>query len=134
MSDTSSSSSPAVFDPSTMVARAKEHVNAVFLSLVPPDQLESMVKGMVDGYFARVKVPYSDKYASPFETEVTRQLQERIQERVKKHIDELFRTEWDDKLNVTIAPRLKELMAELAPGIVSHLLTQTLSQAFQGMR
>lgn len=119
------------FDPSALMQGVKDRIKATFVSLVPDDRWDEMVKQEIDAFFTPQKLQFSerDKYKdgtwhttkfavmetemSPFRflvwEECTKKCQQFLSEKIQKEIFEDSYGGYDQK------EELKKIIVEAAP-------------------
>ena len=120
------------FDPSTLMQGVKDRIKSTFVSLVPDEAWEAMVKKEVDEYFKpreRYENGYSVNnkiYKSEFDVLVRQLLEEESKKRVADFIKEKEFTEvWDTKGQKVAATALEEIIVKNSGAILVNILQQS---------
>jgi len=105
------------FDPATLMQGVKDRIKATFVSLIPDDQWDQMVKKEVDDYFRLYSYGYRNENTSHFTTTVRDVLQKEVYKRVQEVLSSPeFDIEWNgDKQSLTGV--IKDELIRKAPEI-----------------
>lgn len=102
------------FDPATLMQGVKDRIKATFVSLIPEEQWEEMVKKEVDKFFREYEIRGDGRrYVSDFSSLVTSLLKEECERRMKEYLGSSeFQTIWADNGQKTINHAIREMMIE----------------------
>src|SRR5438876_11157179 len=85
------------FDPSKLMQGVKDRIKSTFVSLIPDDKWDELVKTEIDAWFK--KETYNNRYnqqVSSFQIVVEETLKELAKEKVKSVFLEYTNTQWKD--------------------------------------
>lgn len=106
------------FDPATLMQGVKDRIKATFVSLIPEEQWEEMVKKEVDKFFREYEIRGDGRrYVSDFSSLVTPPffllLKEECERRMKEYLESPeFQTIWNDNGQKTINHAIEKMMIE----------------------
>lgn len=131
------------FDPSKMMDGVKDRIKATFVSLIPDDAWEGMIKGVQDSFFEKKKVntgtSYDPKWVekpSEFEELALSLMREKAKETIMAFLNSPEvngMTVWDDKsqdYRYDLGDRMKELVVKHMPEIMSKMMELQIGNAF----
>lgn len=115
------------FDPSTLMEGVRNRVKATFVSLIPDDQWELMIKKEVDDFF-KTKDQYrsSREYVSDFSHLCQSVLKEYFEEKIREHIKQYESRLWE---NNAIKPN--EMLIELIKTHSHEIFTSIFARMVQ---
>lgn len=120
------------FDPSTLMQDVKDRIKATFVSLIPDDQWEVMVKKEVDSYFKREEEGYGQRgFSSSFTKDVHQVLQEEVKQKVKEYLTENFSNVWYENGVPVCNAKVEELITKNAGKILSDMIGGTIQMSLQ---
>lgn len=102
------------FDPATLMQGVKDRIKSTFVSLIPEEQWEEMVKKEVDKFFREYEIRGDGRrYVSDFSSLVVSLLKEECERRMKEYLGSPeFQTIWTDNGQKTINHAIKEMIIE----------------------
>lgn len=120
------------FDAADAMKSVKEKIKDSFVSLIPDDQWNNMVKKEVEDYFKERPQGYSlsNRPVSDFHYDVRAVLSEEVKQRVKKYLEDNFRSVWhengipkcDEKVEEIITKNAGKILAEMIGGQLQSML------------
>lgn len=86
------------FDPSTLMQGVKDRIKSEFVSLIPDEQWQQMIKSEVDKFFKETETGYSNRtYASEFGILVRNLLTEEAKKRMAEYFSsQEFAGKWQN--------------------------------------
>jgi len=119
------------FDPSTLMQGIKDRIKATFVSLIPDDQWEQMVKTEIHKYFEKKgEAGYRRNEATEFEIMVRHTLDEECRKRI---ITYLSSPEFDVTWNNTGYPVCTETMKKMLIDNSGDILANMMGGMFASM-
>lgn len=124
------------FDPAKLMDGVRDRIKATFVSLIPDDKWEELVKAEVDSFFSKKETNnYNNnrEYKSDFDYLVSKYLREEAQRRLVEYmLSDTFNTIWDGYGNPIISEAVNKLiidnagvmLANMFGGMINSSLTQ----------
>lgn len=110
------------FDASQAMASVKERIKDAFVSLIPDEQWEQMVKKEVASYFDVKTEGYQRGQSSGFTQDVHRVLKEEVDKRVKGYLQSNFTTVWDQNGVPKCDQKVEEMITKNAGKILADII------------
>lgn len=109
------------FDPSTLMQGVKDRIKATFVSLIPEDKWETLVKTEVDNFFKSKDTGYSNRtLASDFQLLVKNELNNYSISRLKEFLaTEEFNKTWDQNGKVAASEGIRKMVVENSGAILT---------------
>lgn len=121
------------FDATEALKSVKERIKDAFVSLIPDEQWDEMVKKEVDTYFQVKDEGYGERgRSSSFTREVHACLQDEVRARVKEYLQENFNSTWyengipicDSKVEEMITKNAGKILSDMIGGSIQMALNQ----------
>jgi FKBP-type peptidyl-prolyl cis-trans isomerase (trigger factor) len=120
------------FDANEALKSVKEKIKDSFVSLIPDEQWNEMVKKEVDSYFKETKEGYGERgYSSSFTKDVHSILSQEVKERVKQYLIENFNTVWINNGVPVCNQKVEQIITNNAGKILSDMIGGTIQLALQ---
>ena len=120
------------FDASQAMASVKERIKDAFVSLIPDEQWEQMVKKEVDSYFAVKPEGYSNRgQSSDFTLDVHRVLKAEVDKRVKEYLQSNFTAVWDQNGVPKCDQKVEEMITKNAGKILADMIGGSIQMMLQ---
>jgi len=104
------------FDPAQLMQGVRDRIKSTFVSLIPDDQWEAMVKKESDGFFREKEInPHVNnrQYKFDFQLLVRDELHKEAQARMKKYLESPeFSDTWDNHGNTVASKAVKDMFIE----------------------
>src|SRR5688572_5792464 len=102
------------FDPSTLMQGVKDRIKATFVSLIPDDQWDQMVKTEVDKFFIKRESGYQQRpVASDFSLLVSSMIEAEAKNRLAKYLEsEDFQSIWNNNGQPSTAKAVEEIIVK----------------------
>lgn len=111
------------FDANEAMKRVKEKIKDSFVSLIPDDQWNGMVKTEIDQYFAKAQEGYGERgYSSSFTKDVHSVLSEEVKGRVKKYLDDNFNSVWSSNGVPVCDNKVREFIEQNAGKVLQNMI------------
>jgi hypothetical protein len=110
------------FDASQAMASVKERIKDAFVSLIPDEQWEQMVKKEVASYFDVKTEGYTRGQSSDFTQDVHRVLKEEVDKRVKEYLQSNFTTVWDQNGLAKCNQKVEEIITKNAGKVLADMI------------
>lgn len=111
------------FDATEALKSVKEKIKDSFVSLIPDEQWNEMVKKEVDTYFQVKDEGYGERgRSSNFTREVHTCLQEEVRVRVKEYLQENFNNVWNENGVPVCNAKIEEMITKNAGKILSDMI------------
>jgi CRISPR/Cas system-associated endoribonuclease Cas2 len=119
------------FDPSTLMQGVKDRIKATFVSLIPDDRWDEMVKNEVDFFFKIKDRGYEQNQYSDFQATVNSELVKECKNRLVKYLSSPeFSTIWNTNgmpytskaVEDMIIKNSGEIMAQMFNGMFTNVL------------
>lgn len=111
------------FDANEALKSVKEKIKDAFVSLIPDEQWNGMVKKEVDSYFQRTYEGYGERgQSSNFTREVHACLREEVRTRVKEYLQENFNNVWYENGVPICNSVVEEIITKNAGKILSDMI------------
>lgn len=118
------------FDATEALKSVKERIKEAFVSLIPDDQWNEMVKKEVDTYFQVKEEGYGERgRSSSFTRDVHTCLQDEVRTRVKEYLQENFNNVWYDNGLPVCNAKVEEMITKNAGKILSDMIGGTIQLA-----
>lgn len=119
------------FDPSKLMDGVKDRIKATFVSLIPEDAWEQMVKTEVDRFFKpKENWNSSREYRSEFQDLVRKEIEDECKRRLKEYLSSPdFNTTWKDN-GLSATTKAVENMIVKNSG---EIMVSMFGQMFQSM-
>lgn len=115
------------FDATEALKSVKERIKEAFVSLIPDEQWNEMVKKEVDTYFQVKEEGYGERgRSSSFTREVHTCLQDEVRTRVKEYLQENFNNVWYDNGVPVCNAKVEEMITKNAGKILSDMIGGTI--------
>lgn len=125
------------FDPSTLMQGVKDRIKSTFVSLIPDEQWEQMVKAEVDGFFTKKDIGYSSskQYASNFELLVRDEINKEAKKRLVEYLSSPeFQVMWDTNGLPIASEEVKKMFIDNSGAILANMFAGMFANAFQQMK
>lgn len=122
------------FDPSKLMEGVKDRIRATFVSLIPDDKWDELVKVEINAWFK--KENYNNRYnqqVSAFQLVVEQTLTELAKEKVKEVFAEYTTTQWKDGKPI-ITEELKKVITDNADKMFAKVIEQMIHSALTNAR
>jgi hypothetical protein len=122
------------FDPSKLMQGVKDRIKSTFVSLIPDDKWDELVKAEIDAWFK--KSTYNNRYnqeVSSFQIVVEQTLNELAKEKVTDVLREYTNTQWKDGKPI-INEELKKIITENADKIFAQVIGQMVQNMLTNVR
>ena len=122
------------FDATEALKSVKEKIKDAFVSLIPDEQWNSMVKAEIDKYFVQKDEGYGERgRSSDFAKDVHSVLSEEVKFRVKQYLTDNFNSVWnsngvpvcDDKVNEFIEQNAGKVLQNMIGDMFRMALSNT---------
>lgn len=118
------------FDMPEGLKSVKERIKDAFVSLIPDEQWNEMVKKEVDTYFQVKDGGYNERVrASNFTLDIYTCLKEEVDTRVKKYLQENFNSVWDNNGVSICNAKVEEMITKNAGKILSDMIGNSIQMA-----
>ena len=118
------------FDANEAMQRVRERIKDSFVSLIPDEQWNEMVKKEVDSYFKEKESGYGQRaYASNFTLDVHSVLSEEVKQRVGKYLLENFNTAWNSNGIPICNAKVEDFITQNAGKILADMIGGTVQMA-----
>ncbi len=118
------------FDATEALKSVKEKIKDSFVSLIPDEQWNDMVKKEVDSYFQAKEEGYGHRgYSSSFTRDVHNLLQKEVEVRVKKYLQSEFNEVWHNDGVSVCNEKVEEFITKNAGKILSDMIGGTIQMA-----
>lgn len=118
------------FDATEALKSVKEKIKDSFVSLIPDEQWNEMVKKEVDTYFQVKDEGYGERgRSSNFTREVHTCLQEEVRVRVKEYLQENFNNVWNENGVPVCNAKIEEMITKNAGKILSDMIGGSIQMA-----
>lgn len=122
------------FDPATLMQGVKDRIKATFISLIPDEQWDQMVKKEIDAYFHSSPQGYRNDMTSNFSLTVRDVLQKEVYKRVESILNSPeFRLEWTGNKQ-TLPEFIRSELVAKAPEIFIASIDQMITNVILNMR
>ena len=120
------------FDVNEAMKSVREKIKDSFVSLIPDDQWNEMVKKEIDEYFKSREEGYGNRgYASSFTKDVHFVLESEVKGRVKKYLDVNFNSVWDSNGYPICNAKIEEFISNNAGRVLADMIGSTIQMALQ---
>lgn len=120
------------FDVNEAMKNVKDKIKDAFVTLIPDEQWNEMVKKEIDTYFMKSEERYDNRsYRSDFTRDVHSVLQAEVKEKVKQYLDENFNATWYDNGVPVCNAKVEEMITKNAGKILSDMIGGTIQMAIQ---
>lgn len=123
------------FDPARLMDGVRDRIRATFVSLIPDDHWDMMVKKEIDDFFRqrndggyRNQVSYSN-----FGLVVSQELEKIVKVKVAKELAVYQNSVWHGD-GIVMSDALKDLLEKNAASIFTNMLGQMMQQVITNMR
>lgn len=121
------------FDPNTLMQGVKDRIKSEFVSLIPDDHWNQMVKKEVDDFFQEKARGYNSvqrisKFGELVHAEVHKEAQKRIQKYLKSSV---FNIVWNGNGMTTCSDKVKEVIMENSGEVLANMIGGMISQGIQ---
>lgn len=121
------------FDVNEAMKNVKDKIKDAFVTLIPDEQWNEMVKKEIDSYFQKKQEGYGERgYSSSFSKDVHSVLQQEVKDRVKQYLNENFNATWYDNGVPVCNAKVEEMITKNAGKILSDMIGGTIQMALQG--
>ena len=118
------------FDATKALQSVKEKIKDSFVSLIPDDQWNEMVKKEIDSYFQVKDEGYGERgRSSNFTREVHTCLQEEVRVKVKEYLQVNFNAVWYNNGVPVCNSKVEEIITQNAGKILSDMIGGTIQAA-----
>jgi hypothetical protein len=119
------------FDASQAMASVKERIKDAFVSLIPDEQWEQMVKKEVGSYFEVKTEGYQRGQSSDFTMDVHQVLKAEVDKRVKEYLQSNFTTVWDQNGVAKCNQKVEEMITKNAGKILAEMIGGSIQMMLQ---
>jgi len=120
------------FDVNEAMKNVKDKIKDAFVTLIPDEQWNEMVKKEIDTYFKQTEARYDNRqYVSDFTRDVHSILQQEVKEKVKQYLNENFNAVWYDNGVPVCNAKVEEMITKNAGKILSDMIGGTIQMAMQ---
>ena len=122
------------FDPNNPLALIKDKIKDAYVSLIPEEQWDEMVKREIDEYF---KITETNTYnnnrlsTSNFRRDVVSVLQEETIKRTKEYLDRNFNIVWDSNGIPKCNELIEEMITKNSGKILSNMIGDIVTNAIR---
>lgn len=117
------------FDVNEAMKNVKDRIKDAFVTLIPDEQWNEMVKKEIDTYFQKNEERYDNRsYRSDFTRDVHSVLQQEVKERVKKYLTENFNSVWSANGTQICNEKVEEMVTKNAGKILADMIGATIQQ------
>jgi hypothetical protein len=121
------------FDVNEAMKNVKDKIKDAFVTLIPDEQWNEMVKKEIDSYFKQTEARYDNRqYVSDFTRDVHSVLQQEVKNRVKTYLNDNFNATWYDNGVPVCNAKVEEMITKNAGKILSDMIGGTIQMALQG--
>jgi hypothetical protein len=133
------------FDPSTLMQGVKDRVKSTFVSLIPDEQWDNLVKKEVDAFFTESDAPKDYNYSkggyayevktvpSPFRAMVWEMCQNQTNRVLREYLQERFQQQYDQQGKPIIDDAIQKLIVENAGQMFAQMITGSIQSSMQNM-
>lgn len=124
------------FDPSTLMQGVKDRIKATFVSLIPDEQWDQMVKNEIDDFFRNREEYYSRVNTSTFKQCVHECLSLYVKDKAREILSSPdFSVNWNpDKQNYELSAMMRDELVNKAPEIFAAFLQNGIAHTIQQLR
>ena len=123
------------FDPSALMDGVKDRIKATFISLIPDEAWEQIVKKEIDNWMTIKKRGYrSTEEYSDFSIVVQGELRKRAAESIQKIIGEFEEYSWDQEGRQLVNENVKKLILENADSILLSIIGSMIQAAVNNLK
>ena len=127
------------FDAQAALKNVKDKIKDAFVSLIPDDQWDSMVKAEIDRYFKEESEGYGERgRSSNFTKDVRSVLSDEVKTRVKKYLDDNFNSVWDSNgvpiCNEKVGEFIEQNAGKVLQNMIGDIFRMALSNAGYSLR
>ena len=124
------------FDPSKLMDGVRDRIKATFVSLIPDDQWEIMVKKEVDKFFKEINTSYNQRiettdFARLVNEVVVTECRQRLKEYLSTHE---FNSVWQTNGIPTTSEKVKEILVENSGLVFANMIGGMMSQMLTDFR
>lgn len=120
------------FDAAQAMKNVREKIKDTFVSLIPDEQWNDMVKKEVDEYFKPKDEGYNNRtQSSSFTRDVHQVLFEEVKVRVKEYLTANFTNTWNNKGVMVCDAKVEEFINNNAGKILADMIGTTIVNALQ---
>jgi len=117
------------FDVNEAMLNVKDRIKDAFVSLIPDEQWNEMVKKEIDSYFLVREEGYGERgRSSSFTKTVHSVLELEVKERVKTYLTENFNNVWYDSGVPVCNAKVEEFISKNAGKILTDMIGGTMQQ------
>ena len=111
------------FDATEALKSVKEKIKDAFVSLIPDDQWNGMVKTEIDRYFIEAKEGYAERgMSSNFTKDVHSVLSEEVKGRVRKYLETNFNSVWNTNCVPVCDNKVSEFIEQNAGKVLQNMI------------
>ncbi|HEV2917575.1 MAG TPA: hypothetical protein VGW78_07580 [Candidatus Babeliales bacterium] len=122
------------FDPSLLMEGVKDRVKTTFVSLIPDEQWEEMIKNEYDNFFKVKETGYSNReYKSDFQILVRNVMSDVATKKVQEFLAKYEHETWGNSLPQA-SETLKELLIKHAPEIFTSMFKNMFQNSIYQMQ
>lgn len=125
------------FDPSQLMNGVRNRIKATFVSLIPDEQWEKMIKKEADNFFAsREKPTYYDRDKSgksEFQLVCIDVMNEVAKIKIGEYLEQYKNEIWNGN-ELVANEKLKQLLIEYAPQILASMMANKCQQVINEMK
>lgn len=124
------------FDPSKLMDGVKDRIKATFVSLIPDDAWDQMVKTEVDKFFKKGELGYTSRQmASDFDIIVRSMLEAEAKSRLVKYLEsEEFQSIWANNGQPTTAKAVEDIIVKNSGEILVNMFGGLFTSMLQDFR
>jgi hypothetical protein len=120
------------FDVNEAMKNVKDKIKDAFVTLIPDEQWNEMVKKEVDSYFQVKQEGYGERgSSSSFTKDVHSVLGQEVKDRVKQYLTENFNNTWSNNGILVCNAKVEEMITKNAGKILSDMIGGTIQMAMQ---
>ncbi len=120
------------FDANEAMQNVKDRIKDAFVSLIPDEQWNDMVKKEVDSYFTSKQEGYGERgYSSSFTKDVHSILKQEVNVRVAQYLKENFSNVWYDNGVPVCNAKVEEMIVKNSGKILADMIGGTIQMALQ---
>ena len=121
------------FDPSKLMQGVRDRIKATFVSLIPEEHWEQLVKKEIDVFFEVKEQWNSREPVSPFKTIVYKTLEELTKEKVKESLKRYESVYWEGG-DIKVSEEVAKLITDNSKDIIVKILGSSIQQVINNMR
>jgi len=120
------------FDPSRLMDGVRDRIKATFVSLIPEDQWEQMIKKEIDNFFGKKDYYRQNRDYTNFENICNKVFAEICENKVKEFLAAYTSNTWSNNAPI-VSDDLKKMLIEKAPEIFLSILGGAMQNVINNM-